>query len=366
MKTLKITLVILFCLLFFGGTKTVYALPASYDYITVETENKIYHISRKDLYFAFGEAVFYDLDAFSDKVSQENYLPPENAKYVYDAKSKQITVKSESFGKKIDVNALKEDIKICLSAGGGRVKAKYIEVPPDYKASDLPSKTYLRGKFTTSFHGSDSSRVNNLKLAAKSINGTTVYADQTFSFNACVGVRNEDSGYQSAKVIIGGKFVDGVGGGVCQVSTTLYNAALLADLKVTEQHRHTLAVGYVEKSFDAMVSYGYADLKIKNTTGAPLYVRAFTENDTVTFCIYGVEMLKKVERQSVITKVIEPEIKTVLTDALGSGESRIVTVPKRGYESEGYLIISENGSTESRFLRKDEYKKVDGVVEVGK
>ncbi len=364
MKTLKLTAVILFCLLFTGGAKIVYALPASHNYITVETENKSYRILDSDLRFVFGESIFYDLDAFVDKISQENYITPENAKYVYD--KSEITVQGESYGKKIDAKSLKEDIKICLSAGGGRVVAKYTDVPPDYKASDLPEKTYLRAKFSTSFYGSDSARVNNLKLAAKSINGTTVYTGETFSFNACVGVRCEDSGYQNAKVIIGGKFVDGVGGGVCQVSTTLYNAALLSDLKVTEQHRHTLAVGYVEKSFDAMVSYGYADLKIKNTTGAPLYIRAFTNGDALTFCIYGAEMLKKVERQSVITKVIEPEIKTVLTDALSVGESRTVTIPKRGYESEGYLIISENGTTESRFLRKDEYKKVDGVVEVGK
>lgn len=358
----KITATLLFCLLLFGGTKTVYALNSS-AYITVETEVKTYRIYKSDIDFAFGEGVFYDLDAFCDKIAQENYLPPENAKYQFT--DGLVTVKGEKSGKKIDTNRLKEDIKCCLSVGGGSVMARYTEVLADYKLQDLPDKLYLRAEFSTSFHGSDQSRINNLKLATKSINGVTVYKDETFSFNACVGVRSEDLGFKNAKVIIGGKFVDGVGGGVCQVSTTLYNTALLADLKITEHHRHTLAVGYVGKSFDAMVSYGYADLKIKNTSGAPIYICGFTEGERLTFCVYGAKMNKKVERHSVITKVIEPEMKTVFTDALMQGETKTVTLPKRGYESEGYLIVTENGKTESLFLRKDKYKKVDGVTEVG-
>ena len=111
-----------------------------------------------------------------------------------------------------------------------------------------------------------------------------------FSFNYTIGERTERRGYKKAKIIVGGEFVDGVGGGVCQVSTTLYNAVLLAGLKVVECHPHSLPVSYVEPSFDAMVNSGWADLKFINDTHNPVIIRARADGAKLTIQIFGEPM----------------------------------------------------------------------------
>lgn len=111
------------------------------------------------------------------------------------------------------------------------------------------------------------------------MNLTEIANGEEFSFNAAVGERTEERGYSTAKVIENGKFVEGVGGGVCQVSSTVYNCALLSGLTVTERHRHSLAVSYVEPSFDAMVSYSYADLRFYNDTGKSVFIVADADGE---------------------------------------------------------------------------------------
>ena len=153
-----------------------------------------------------------------------------------------------------------------------------------------PQQLVLRSKFFTSYPSSTEERKSNIKLAAKSLDYAFVDVGGEFSFNQTVGARTEKRGYKTAKIIVGGEFVDGVGGGVCQVSTTLYNAVLLAGLKVTEFHAHSLPVSYVAPSFDAMVNSGSADLKFINNTHNPVYIRAFADDATLTIEIYGEPM----------------------------------------------------------------------------
>lgn len=329
--------------------------------VKVEAAGKIFCFD-EPFYTVFGES-FFDVKKIVDFVAKESYVNPTNAKfYIEDGKIKIAEAKQ---GKKIDEEKLFNDVTACVLAGGGCVKAKFNSVKPDYEVRDLTDYDKLRAKFSTIIYGS-CERLKNVAVAAKSVSEVTVYPDEVFSFNDTVGKRTEEKGYKSAKVIVGGKFVDGIGGGVCQVSTTLYNAALLADLTVTEHHRHTLAVSYVEKSFDAMVSYGYADLKIKNTTGAPVFIVGKINGSKIEFAVYGKRQTRKIERESVVTKIYEPTVTTVETDSLATGKSEVEVFPKKGFESKGYLIITENNETTRVFLRKDEYKKVDGVIRVGK
>lgn len=332
--------------------------------VKILTENKIYEIQDGDLRYLYYEPQFDGISRMADKIYCETYLSAKNSAYVFQDGVVKVT---ESLpGKKIDKEKLLEDLKICLAAGGGAVSVNYISIEPDYTEKDFPKNICLRGKFSTDFSGSSQGRTHNINLAVQSLKGVTVYSGEVFSFNELVGARNEKNGYESAKVIVGGEYVDGVGGGVCQVSTTLYNAALLSGLDVIEHHRHTLAVNYVEKSFDAMVSYGYADLKILNTSAAPVFICGQVDGNVINFDIYGEYNGKSIRRQSVVTKVIEPNITTVETASLRKGESRTAIFSKRGYESEGYLVITEKGRVLKKLLRKDQYKKVDGVVEVGK
>ena len=230
----------------------------------------------------------------------------------------------------------------------------------------------LRSKFYTSYPSSSDERKENIKLAAESLNKVFVDVNKEFSFNDTVGVRSEERGYKKSKIIVNGKFVDGLGGGVCQVSTTLYNAVLLAGLKVTEYHPHTLPVSYIAPSFDAMVNYNSADLKFVNDTGSPIYIISKADDSQIQIEIYGEKMENKLVRQSIVTKTLEvPEPEIIFGSVkdypdLIKGESKVLSYGKEGLKSEGFLISVVDGKVESiKKIRKDEYKPLKAqIVEI--
>ncbi|MBR1984094.1 MAG: VanW family protein [Clostridia bacterium] len=156
-----------------------------------------------------------------------------------------------------------------------------------------PKELTLRASFYTSYPASTEERKNNIKVASKSLDNVFVDSNSEFSFNDTVGPRTVNRGYKTAKIIFGGQFVDGVGGGVCQVSTTLYNAVLLAGLLISEYHPHSLAVSYVAPSFDAMVNSGSADLKFINNTHNPIIIKSHADDASIKIEIYGEPMLEK-------------------------------------------------------------------------
>ena len=234
-----------------------------------------------------------------------------------------------------------------------------------------PQEHVLRAEFDTDYSKSSPERKHNIALAAKALDKTFIDVYGEFSFNRTVGARTEKRGYKSAKIIVKGEFVDGVGGGVCQVSTTLYNAAIRAGLKVTEVHGHSLAVSYVKPSCDAMVNSGSADLRFINETHNPIVIRTAADGKTLKVKIYGEPMKEKYELKSVIKREILPEY-TVYTDEQGeypdlfSGERKVLNGGKKGYVSEGRLVKKLNGKTLSDVLiRRDTYLSVNGLIVEG-
>ena len=202
--------------------------------------------------------------------------------------------------------------------------------------------------YTTYFDGGNEARSDNIRLAASIIDGTVLQNGEVFSFNKVVGQRTKERGFKSAAIIENGEFVEGVGGGVCQVSTTLYNAALLSGCIATEYHPHSLAVSYVPPSRDAMVSGTFFDLKFKNTTGSTVYIKAVTGGNFVSFKVFGRDFGIKYDLTSVVTGAIEaPE---EFTDDIA-----LVRGGKDGIISEGYLTITRNGVPRRVFLRRDKY-----------
>lgn len=231
----------------------------------------------------------------------------------------------------------------------------------------------LRAEFYTSFTQSTKERKTNIKLASEKLNGVFLDVGYEFSFNATVGTRTEKNGYKKAKIIVNGKFVDGIGGGVCQVSTTLYNAVLLAGLDVTEYHPHSLPVSYVAPSFDAMVNSGYADLKFVNTTNFPVIIKSTSTEQSIKISIYGEEMKEKYVRESVITKeVIAPKEEVLIDEELNypdlyEGEQKVISYSKNGYYSQGKLIKYINGKRVGiKSLRNDRYNATRGLIIEGK
>ena len=213
----------------------------------------------------------------------------------------------------------------------------------------------LLSSYTTYFDEKNEARSHNIRLAASKIHGTVVQNGEIFSFNERVGQRTAERGFERAAIIENGEFVEGVGGGVCQVSTTLYNAALLSGCKVTEYHPHSLAVSYVPPSRDAMVSGTFFDLKFKNVTGSTIYIKSLTGENYVCFKVYGRDFGVKYGLKSTVTGAIEaPE---EFTDDIA-----LVRGGKDGIISEGYLTISKNGVTREIFLRRDKYSPIKKIT----
>ncbi|NLU06683.1 MAG: hypothetical protein GXW91_00340 [Clostridiales bacterium] len=168
------------------------------------------------------------------------------------------------------------------------VKAKFETVPASIKEAQLKTVDTLISSFSTNYGSiSSAERANNIALATKSINGYVLMPGKTFSFNGVVGQRTAAKGYQAAPVIIGDKVESGLGGGICQVSTTLYNVVYKAGLTSTERTHHSLAVHYVPEGMDATVDYGNIDYKFRNDFKYPVYIEGYTSGGNVAFNLYS-------------------------------------------------------------------------------
>ena len=206
----------------------------------------------------------------------------------------------------------------------------------------------LLNSYTTYFDGKNEARSHNIRLAASLIDGTVLQNGEIFSFNERVGQRTSERGFKHAAIIENGEFVEGVGGGVCQVSTTLYNAALLSGCRIVEYHPHSLAVSYVPPSRDAMVSGSFFDLKFENATGSTVYIKSVAGENYVSFKLYGRDFGIKYSLNSQVTGTIEPPEE--FTDDIA-----LVRSGRTGTISEGYLTVTKNGFSRVIFLRRDKY-----------
>ena len=220
----------------------------------------------------------------------------------------------------------------------------------------------LIAKFATYYGDSSENRKHNIALAASAIDGVLLPPEEEFSFNDTVGARTEERGYKAAFVINDGAFVEGVGGGVCQVSGTLYNCALLADLAVTCVHPHSLPVSYVAPSFDAMVS-SWSDLRFVNTLSAPVTLKMTADGQYLRAEIYGVKGEFSVRRRSETLGEIPFETERLTDTSLAPGEERVEAAGKNGLRSEGWLEYFRDGAlVRTLRIRRDTYKPQKRIV----
>ena len=242
----------------------------------------------------------------------------------------------------------------------------------DYKTNKNIRELFSeKSCFSTGFYSSSAERKNNIQVALKALDGLVIEEGEVFSFNEITGERNEKSGYKEAKIISGGTFVSGLGGGVCQVSTTLYNACLLSGLEIVESHNHSLPVSYVEPSFDAMVSFGSSDLKVRNNSGGKIIITTSSENDICKVKIFGLKNKYKITRQSEKISIISAEKDVVETDykkygdyELEIGEEKRISYAKDGFVSRGYLsFYDEKGQfVYQKKIRENRYNPTKGII----
>lgn len=226
----------------------------------------------------------------------------------------------------------------------------------------------LLATFSTRFDGSNYNRNTNIKLAAKKVNGTVILPGEKFSFNTIVGSRTIEAGFKEGTAYVGGKVVPDVGGGVCQVSSTIYNTALLANMQIVERSNHMFTTGYVAASRDATVYYGSLDFVFKNSRKYPIKMVASANGGVCKVSIYGIKEDKEYEViiQSKITSYINPTTIYKEDPTLEEGKEIVEQTAITGCRSEGYKILKLNGKIVSQtLLSKDTYKSRNKIVRRG-
>ena len=227
------------------------------------------------------------------------------------------------------------------------------------------------GSFTTSFKTSGSSRSANVRNGCALINGTTLYPGEEFSTYDTVSPFTQENGYYMAGSYLNGQVVDSLGGGICQVSTTLYNAVLLSELQVTERHNHSMIVTYVDPSADAAISESAGkDFKFVNNTSAPIYIEGYTTDDKqIGFVIYGEETRDaghSVAYESEVVSKTYPDAEVIYTDASAPVGSVTVQSAHVGYKANLWKVVYENGEQVSReMVNSSTYKMAPRSATVG-
>lgn len=246
---------------------------------------------------------------------------------------------------------------------------------PEIRRQDLEKVSNLRASFSTHFTQSTLDRKHNIYQALKKINGIKIGAGEKFSFNNTVGRRTKENGFRIAKIISNGEFVDGFGGGVCQVSTTLYNSALLAGLKIDKSSKHSEKVSYVTSGFDAMVNFGSSDLVFTNNTNNDIYIFTSYTDTTMTINIYGEskngvryklvnEISNEIEHGE--EEVIIDHEKKYIDKVQFTDESFYLKKARNGYTVKSFRETYLNGKLQKReLLRTDKYKPQNAVKIVG-
>ena len=242
-------------------------------------------------------------------------------------------------------------VGVLFLCGGKRVVSQKAQ-------AETPYGWELISSYTTYFNEQDVGRSENIAIAASLIDGVTMQAYGEFSFNGVVGKRTEEAGFRQAKIIVNGEYVQGVGGGVCQVSTTLYNAALKAGQEILEYHPHSLRVGYISPSRDAMVSSS-SDLRFWNRRNHAIYLSAKTFKGGIRVCFYGKKDGYRYEITANLLEELPPPTPIV---KMGEVEG-VLRQEKSGARSEAYLeCYFGEKLVERKRIRVDEYQPIQGII----
>ena len=267
-----------------------------------------------------------------DKIYDEVYKAPVDAKFTTDP----YEIFKEEDG--LDFGITLEEAKEMLKENKEEYEIPLVVVKPTVVLETLEDEAFpdKLAFFATTYSTADTNRNTNISLAAKSINNVVLLPGEEFSYNTLIGECSAKQGYKPATTYLNGKLSTGIGGGICQVSTTLYNAALRANLEITERKNHSMGVTYVPAGQDAMVSIGTSDFKFKNNRSYPIRIVAYTGVGNITCEIYGLKQNPEYDVELFSQRIFENET---------------------SYKVETYKILKAKGKEESRTLiSTDTYK----------
>ena len=373
----------------FGNNVWRYSLTDNIAYKNFEIESYKQFRANKIKNFSLREIKRNMLSCGYNEVDMINFLLPNFDKVLNDIKS---TLEYEAIEPKITFNPNSKNMFIFSEGKNGRIVdtnalvnrilsgQKTVTIPcyetsPQFTNEELTQNTHLRSTQNTSFMGSESGRRHNLTMALLKFNGIVLMPNEKLSFNKTTGDRTYENGYKDAIVISNGEFVKGAGGGVCQASTTLYNSALMAGLKINKVYKHSLPVHYVEQGFDAMVNDDAVDMCFTNNTNYPIYIKTYIKSEHAYAEIYGEDM-KGVSYKKVSEKIrdIQPEPAKIIPDTEGiykdkikyKGEYFTKRYAQNGLEVNAYLEKYLNGKLVRKdLIRHDVYKSQNAIIYEG-
>lgn len=243
------------------------------------------------------------------------------------------------------------------------------EVEPQYTEEDFYGVDSLLGRSVTKYNQKNKERIGNLIVGASKIADNVVLPGQQFSVYNTVAPFTEENGYLNAGQYINAELVDGLGGGICQVATTLYDAVLEAELQVDERYPHSMTVSYVDKGMDAAIAEGYQDFKFTNNTEYPIYIDAYAGGGSISVAIYGHETRsanRRIEFESQVLETNEPgEAREIYDDTLPKGTTN-VTEAHTGYYVEVWKHIYENGElVDSVKINGSQYSAIPKTTRIG-
>ena len=277
-----------------------------------------------------------------------------------------IKVTDEIIGIKINKDTLRETIidKIDeLDFNETSIPINIIK--PKYTYENLSKINSVLGSYKTKFNLSNYNRSNNIYIATNKTNNILLKNNEEFSFNNIIGQRSEQAGFKEAPVIINGEMQSGLGGGICQVSSTIYNAVLYSGLEITEARNHSIPSSYIEKGRDATVSYGAVDLKFRNNYQYPILIQNKVINDTIVTTIYGNDRYKR--EIDIVTELVETiPNKTIVkkSSIMYNGENFIQEKGRSGYKIKTYRIYkNKNGEILSKeYINESYYPPINKII----
>ncbi|MBQ8972949.1 MAG: VanW family protein, partial [Clostridia bacterium] len=311
------------------------------------------------------------LEVCAQAVSQVVNQEPKNASIDgFDADHYTFRFTESVDGVAVDEEALANRIANTLEMGGGNVEVPLISIRPEITTEDVSSRYGMIASAVTDASNSDENRLSNIRRALFSIHGLSLEPGQKFSFNDVVGQRTEEAGFKVAHAYGNGDIIDEVGGGICQVSTTLFNAVVKADLKVTERHSHSMPVAYVDKGKDAAVNWKSKDLCFTNTSDDRIYICGYVTSDKrVRIGIFGrlLENGQTITVEAQTLEELEFDTEYKVNTALAFGVEKIIREGKLGYTAEAYKIWhdADGNETSRKLLCKSTYRPVSQIIEYG-
>ncbi|MBP1754732.1 MAG: hypothetical protein H6Q59_1130 [Firmicutes bacterium] len=326
-------------------------------------------------------SIIYPITFIYDETKIKNIVSVDVSAYNIAPVDATITRKNGKFvygdhvvGSKVDVDATVKAVTDAIDLWNRQdilVDAVVEDDLPVYTKDVVEQCNTVLGTYTTQYADSAQGRAANLANGARLINNTVLYPGDEFSAYKILTPFTEENGYFVAGAYLQGKVIDSVGGGACQVTTTLYNAVLQAELEVVERQPHSMTISYVDLSRDAAIAGTYKDFKFKNNTDVPILVEATTKDRTITFKLWGKETRdtekRKVKYETKVLSETPPPKEVITKDPTQPETYRKVTQSAHtGYKAELYKVVYENGVEVSRTLvNKSNYSAAPKYTIVG-